>query len=297
MKYKVLMVFVSALVLGSCATDIKPFDENSEWKKLAGGLVFPEGPSISPDGKVYFSNCNGGWIGSYANGEMDTFLLADKENWGTTNGTTFFEGDLYACEYGIGKILKISTGGNIENYATNYKNKNFNRPNDLTFDNNGNLYFTDPKSYGKDKKDGRIFMVRKSSREVVLLQDSLAFPNGIAISPKDKKLYVCESAYNRILRFDITGNGLLANKKVFIELPGGDPDGIDFDTKGNLYVAHYGTGSLFVISSKGEILQQIATPGQRPTNLEFGGKNKKILYLTETETNALYSIPVNTSGL
>ena len=80
--------------------------------------------------------------------------------------------------------------------------------------------------------------------------------------------------------------------ELFIELPGGDPDGIDFDVKGNLYVAHFGSGTIYVISPVGQVLEKIKTPGAKPSNIEFGDSDFRTLYLTEDETNAVYKIKV-----
>jgi gluconolactonase len=268
-------------------------DENEKWVKVADGLNFPEGPAYDGKSSIYFSNCYGGWITKYSEGVKDTFVskFCDSLTIEKTNGLTFADdGFLYVCEYGKGKILKINKDANIEVYADGYKNEKFNRPNDLTFDLNGNLFFTDPKSYDKNILDGRIFLVDAKTQEVILLEDSLAFPNGINISPIDGKLYVCESAFNRILRYDITKENRLSNKKVFAVIPGGDPDGIEFDINGNLYVAHFGGKAIYIFSPDGKLLQKIETPGSKPTNLEFGDEDYKTLYLTEVETNSLYKI-------
>jgi gluconolactonase len=159
------------------------------------------------------------------------------------------------------------------------------------------LYFTDPKSYGNDKIDGRIFIVELNSKVVKLLADSLAFPNGIAFSADGKKLFVCESARNRILFFDVNHDGSLCNKSVFAELPGGDPDGLAFDVDGNLYAAHFGGGAIYVISPEGKIKEKLITPGKRPSNVEFGGDDMKTLFITEDETNCVFSTKVNIPGL
>jgi len=256
----------------------------SGWEKLACGLVFPEGPALASDGDIYFSNCNGGWIGVYADGVLDTFLIAGKNTFIKTNGLGWHENFLYACEYGRGKIIKIDTAGKVTNLVTEYNGEKFNRPNDLTFDKFGNLYFTDPGTYDPENPDGRLFRVNLTTREVTLMQENISFPNGIGFSPADQKLYVCESAKNRILRFDVSGEKLI-NREVFVELSGGDPDGFNFDEKGNMAVAHFGSGTLFIISSKGKIIGKIPTPGKKPTNVEIDGN---IIYLTETETNGLY---------
>jgi gluconolactonase len=274
-------------------------DPNSAWVKVADGLNFPEGPAYDGISSIYLSNCYGGWITKYTESVKDTFvskvddsLLIEK-----TNGLTFgIDGNLYVCEYGKGKILRISSDGKIEVYADGYKGEKFNRPNDLTFDKNGNLFFTDPKSYDKNILDGRIFLVDANTKEVILVKDSLAFPNGINISPIDGKLYVCESAKQIIVRYTITKENKLVDKQDFVDILGGDPDGIEFDVNGNLFVAHFGGKAVYIFSPDGKLLQKIETTGSKPTNLEFGDADYKTLYLTEVETNALYKIRTKYPG-
>jgi len=270
----------------------------ADWKKVAGGFSFPEGPAWDGKQYLYISNCNGNWISRYHGMQVDTFLTDSLSPMKKTNGLTVYkDGFLYACDFGINAILKISPEGEAEILADSYQDSPFNRPNDLAFDKEGNLYFTDPKSYGTDKLDGRLFRLAKNGTGVELLRDSLAFPNGIAFSPLDQKLYVCESAKNRILRFTLSNEGSIIKEEEFIELPGGDPDGIAFDVEGNLYAAHFGSGTLFVISTSAEIMYRLKTPGNKPTNLDFGGADLKTLFLTEVETGALYSMTVPVAGV
>ncbi|HRN25814.1 MAG: SMP-30/gluconolactonase/LRE family protein [Ignavibacteriaceae bacterium] len=274
-------------------------DKSENWIKVAEGLNFPEGPAYDGKASVYFSNCYGGWIAKYSAGITDTFvsisndsLLIEKTN-GLACGV---DGNLYVCEYGKGQILRINKNAQIEVLADGYDGKRFNRPNDIIIDENGNLFFTDPKSYDKNILDGRIFFVDVKTKEVFLLDDSLAFPNGINISPIDGKLYVCESAKQKIVRFTITNDIRLINKENFVELPGGDPDGIEFDEMGNIYVAHFGGKAIYIFSPEGKLQQKIETPGSKPSNLEFGDRDYKTLFLTEDETNSLYKIRTNYPG-
>ncbi|MBN2281150.1 MAG: SMP-30/gluconolactonase/LRE family protein [Candidatus Marinimicrobia bacterium] len=294
MKHNWILILATVIIGIHCNNEPTPL---YKWEKLTAGLDFPEGPAISDKGDIYFSNCHGGWIGVFSDGQLDTFLVSVDTSWQRTNGMVFRKGCLYACEYGLGKILKISLDGKIEDYATEWMGGKFNRPNDLTFDTKGNLYFTDPNSWGPDKLDGRIFLVRKGTGEVVLLEEGLAFPNGIGINPVNEKLIVAESAKSRVLSFDIQDNGTLTNKQVFIELPGADPDGFNFDVKGNCYITHHGTGHLFIVNIEGKIIETLKTPGLKPTNVEFGGKDMKTLYLTETETNSLYMCRTKYKGV
>jgi gluconolactonase len=270
-----------------------------EFIKIADGLNFPEGPAWDSKGNLFVSSCYGGYITRISSNSISKIAdSTSNPNLKQTNGLTVYkDGNIFACDYGLGAILKINSEGKSEIFVDGFNGKKFNRPNDLAFDDKGNLYFTDPKSYGKDKLDGRIFMINVRSREVSLLEDSLAFPNGIAFSLDGKKLFVCESAQNRILTFKVNDDGSLSNKTVFAELPGGDPDGIAFDTEGNLYAAHFGGGAIYVLSPDGTIKEKIFTPGKKPSNVEFGGEDMKTLFITEDETNSLYSIQVRIPGM
>ena len=300
MKHNIRAILIVILLIITCEMNYSQIiDPNEKWVKVADGLNFPEGPAFDGKSSICLSNCYGGWITKFTDGVVDTFIskLDDSLLIEKTNGLAYGkDGYLYVCEYGKGKILRISSEGTIEVYADGYKGEKFNRPNDLTFDNNGNLFFTDPKSYDKNILDGRIFLVDTNTKGVFLVEDSLAFPNGINISPIDGKLYVCESAKQKIVRYTITKENKLVDKQDFVEMPGGDPDGIEFDVNGNLFVAHFGGKAVYIFSPEGVLLQKIETPGSKPTNLEFGDEDYKTLYLTEVETNVLYKIRTNYPG-
>ena len=285
----------------SSANDVdkQPIPPNAVWQKVVDRMNFPEGPAWDGQNTLYASNCYGGWITRLTDDRADTFLIANKSpfTFQQTNGMIFHDGYLYACDFGVGAILRFATDGAAEIYAKDFNGAAFNRPNDLRFDAEGNLYFTDPKTYSREVLDGRIFRISTQDKSVTQLADSLGFPNGIALSGAGKTLYVCESAFERILRFTIGEDGNLTKKEVFVTLPGGDPDGIDFDSAGNLYVAHFGSGTVYVIAPDGSIKQKILAPGKKTTNLEFAGGDLKTLFLTEVETNALYKLNVEIAGM
>jgi gluconolactonase len=308
-KYKLASLCLILIALAGCGKNANRAGSNGAnhamaandsvaWEKVIDGLNFPEGPAWDGKGALFVSNCYGGWITKLSNGRADTFLTARASpfTFGKTNGMTFRDGHLFACDYGVGAILKIDAEGVTAIYANSFEGKAFNRPNDLAFDAGGNLYFTDPKTYGKDILDGRIFWISANDQTIKVAAEGLGFPNGIAFSADGRRLYVCESAYARILRFTVGPDGGLTQKEIFVELPGGDPDGIAFDSEGDLYVAHYGGSAVYVIAPDGKIKQKIPTPGKKPTNLEFADADLKTLFLTEVETNALYKRRVDVAG-
>ncbi|NWF89833.1 MAG: SMP-30/gluconolactonase/LRE family protein [Ignavibacteriaceae bacterium] len=286
------LLFIPQLSIAQTDTIIK-------FTKVADGLNFPEGPAWDGKGNLYVSSCYGGYITKIFSQNVSKFIDSTSNPYmKQTNGLTVHnDGNIYACDYGIGAIIKISPQGISQILIDSYEERRFNRPNDLAFDKKGNLYFTDPKSYGKDKLDGRIFKVNLESKKITLLADSLSFPNGIAFSKGGDKIFVCESAQNRILTFDVDSSGSFSNKTVFAELPGGDPDGLAFDINENLYIAHFGGGAVYILSPKAKVIEKIITPGKRPSNVEFGGDDMKTLFITECETNCVYSIQVKTPGM
>ena len=297
---KLLIVLVCFTALGFAQNLSDVMTTEPTWKKIAGDQNFPEGPAWDGSGNLYTSSCHGKWITKISNGSAEVFLTPSENPFtiNQTNGLAIgSDGYIYACDYGIGAILKISPQGKTEIYASGFGRKKFNRPNDLAFDGSGNLYFTDPKSYSKDTLDGRVFMIKSETHEVVLVANNLGFPNGIVFSKDYKTVFVCESAKNRVLKYSIAKDGTLTNQTTFVELPGGDPDGIAFDKNGNLFVAHFGGGAIYVVEPNGKILYKIKTPGLKPSNIEFGGSDFKTLFLTEDETNAVYETKMRVEGI
>ncbi len=298
-NFNITAIFVFLFTISIFSQENPQNKSDYKFIKIADNLNFPEGPAWNGKGSLFVSSCYGGYIYEISNDSTFKFIDSTQKPFRLkqTNGLTFDkDGNIIACDYGIGAILKISPSGNTEIISSGYNNKKFNRPNDLAFDPKGNLYFTDPKSYGKDKPDGVVYMINDKTKEGYSGRRSLCFPNGIAFSLDAKKLFVCESAQNRILSFDVDKDGKLKNKNVFVELPGGDPDGIAFDQNGNLNAAHFGGGHIFVISPDGQIIDSIKTPGKKPSNVEFGGKDLKTLFITEDETNSVYKTEVKIPG-
>jgi len=290
----ILIILILPTILFSQTSN---FFDSEKFELVVDKMNFPEGPAFDGSKAVYVSSCYGGFIKKIEGNKINLFVEADSNGIKQTNGLVFSkDGFLYACDFGLGAILKISKKGIVKVLASGYEGQKFNRPNDLAFDKKGNLYFSDPKTIDTLNPDGRVFMINKKNN-VRLLLDKIAYPNGLAFSADGKSLYLSESAKQRILKYDVLENGDLVNQRVFIELPGGSPDGLALDTEGNLYVAHFGSGFLYVVSPEGKILVEFSTPGKKPSNIEFAGKDLKTLYLTEDETNSVYKIKTKKRGL
>lgn len=136
------------------------FIQNPQWIKVAGGLNFPEGPAWNGKDALLVSNCYGGWIAQITDSKVDTFATIQSTGIQKTNGTAFDRyGNLFVCDFGLKAILKISPEKSMTVVANSCQNQPFNRPNDLAFAKNGNLYFTDPNQYDRQHPDGKVYCV------------------------------------------------------------------------------------------------------------------------------------------
>lgn len=287
------------IILAILMLNIFTFSQEIKWEKVATDLNFPEGIVWNYSNTLYVSSCYGGFISKIKN-DSSSILISSVDSSSKikkSNGLAVGkDGFIYACDYGIGAILKISQKGISEIYCSGYKGTKFNRPNDIAFDKKGNIYFTDPKSYSDTLPDGRVFRIDRKTKAISLVAESICFANGIAFSPDGNYLFVCESAKSQILKFKVLKDGSLGKRHIFVKLPGGDPDGIGFDIKGNLYAAHFGGGNIYIIAPDGKILEALKTPGKKPSNLEFAGSDLKTLYITDDETNSVYRTKVEVPG-
>ncbi|MDK2970416.1 MAG: gluconolactonase [Candidatus Sumerlaeota bacterium] len=304
MRFSAWLFLFLALPLASIlsAQEPAPMIVEPEWTLLANDLDFPEGPAWDGSGTLYFSSCLGEFLGRVDASGYSVFVSHDeqREKWQRTNGLTVgADGAVYACEWAEtgGAILRITPDGQISALTRDFNGARYNRPNDLIFDPNGNLYFTDPNSYGADKPDGVVYRIDHATGAVSIARAGFCFSNGLAFSADGSHLYLAESARTRVLRMAVNSDGTLGEPEVFVDMPGGDPDGMNFDADGNLYIAHFGGGHVWVVAPDGSVLRKIKTPGKKPSNVEFGGPDLRTLFLTEDETNSVYRTRVETPGL
>src|SRR5436305_5140707 len=158
-----------------------------------------------------------------------------------------------------------------------------------------------------------VYRIAEGKVERMLTQKEIDRPNGIAVPPDDKTLYVIDShprvgGNRKVWAFDLAPDGSLSKQRVVYDFgKGRGGDGMKLDTKGNLWVAaginkprgNEGesldvSAGVYVISSSGKLLGRIPIPEDLITNLAFGGAERKTLYVTAGKT--LYKIPVNNSG-
>ena len=210
---------------------------------------------------------------------------------GAPNGhKVLADGTHLVCDASHHAVLRLSADGKmLEPPASNSCNgKPLRGPNDLSLDTpHGGFYFSDPGDSSLKNPIGTIHYVNAAGK-TSLLDDGLAFPNGIVLTPDGKKLYLAESQKNRVLLYEVQGPGKLGMRKVFAELPkhpSGDlernqPDGMCLDAAGNLYVAHYGMQQVQVLDTSGKLIRQYDGGNVTTSNVAFGGPKHDQLFIT-----------------
>jgi gluconolactonase len=207
--------------------------------------------------------------------------------------------------------------GKSEVLTSKYKGKRYNSPNDVCIDEKGRIWFTDP-YYGKDPShkemdEEAVYRIDPDGKVTrVLSQPDIHRPNGLAVSPDNKTLYVVDShpkegGNRKIWALDVAADGSLKNQQLVFNFgKGRGGDGLKTDMEGNLWVAAgiyktRGTSEtldvptgVYVITPKGKLLGRIPIPEDLITNVVFGGPQRKTLYVTAGRT--LYSMPVTVSG-
>lgn len=300
-------------IINSNSSEI--LDPKSSLNLLFDGGFFTEGPAVSPDGFVYFSDITNtsssdmqaGYIWKYDPKTKKTNLFRSPS--GMSNGIIFdLEGNMIlalGADFGGRCVIRTNMEtGKSKIIAGTYNGKSFNSPNDLAIDKMGRIYFTDPRYGGHEAVEQPVMGVYRIDLNgtVKRIIDQAGTPNGILISPDQKYLYVASinasswSELNAVIKFELDNDGNTSNRQILIDFKGEyGPDGMAIDTDGNLYLARPGkTPGIYIYSPEGVQLGFISTPEQ-PTNVTFGhGETENFLFITAGKS--LYSIKINAKG-
>ncbi len=304
---------VNVEVIRNDAAINKIVGPNPKVFKVADGFKFTEGPVWVGDG-LLFSDPNANTIYKYTkDGKLAVFRtpsgysgsdIAEYRQPGSNGITLDPAGNIVLDQHGNRRVVKLEKDGSETVLADRYESKRLNSPNDLVYRSDGTLFFTDPNfglpKFGDDKRKELpytgVYAIYKGTLK--LLTTEFTGPNGIALSPDEKYLYIGNWDDNRkvVWRYDLAPDGSISNGKQFFDLTsfkGEDAiDGIKIDTAGNLYVS--GPGGLQILSPEGKHLGTIVTP-QHVHNMAWGDEDGKTLYLCAR--TGLYRIKLNIAGV
>ena len=264
---------------------------------VQGNFKFTEGPADDGEGMLYFTDIPAETIYQLSSDGKISPLTTTS---GHANGLMFDgKNQLIACQMdGQGVRIDRKTKA-VEVLAGQYDGKRFNAPNDLVIDRQGGIYFTDPLFRAPEPlpQGTQGFYYITPDRNVVQLDKDLPAPNGIALSPDEKTLYVIPSMSAQMLAYDVKESGKIENRRVFCRLEQKQPDGntggdgMTIDQQGNLYITA-ATG-VQIYNPAGKMLGTIVFPEQ-PANVSFGGPERKLLYVTAR--TGLYRCKMEVAG-
>lgn len=269
---------------------------------LKEGLEAVEGPLPMADGGVLFTNNSTKQVLRVApDGSISTWL----ENSGGANALTRLpNGDVVATQNVDLAIAVVKPGAPARMLASEFEGRKFNRPNDLIASRKGDIYFTDSAPMGVADPPLPSAVYRLSAKgQLTRVTKDIKRPNGVALSPDEKTLYVANTQGEYLVAFDLDASGEPKNPRDFAKLalppaqganaPTSGADGIAVDEKGRLFVAT--TVGVQVVSPKGELLGVIPMPKQ-PQNLAFGGgPRRNVLYVVGR--GAVYRIATQVKGV
>ena len=188
--------------------------------------------------------------------------------------------NIYACDTGNKAVMRITPDGGVTKYSTGAHDEPFNAPNYPAFDADGNLYVCDSGEWKAD--NGRIFRIRPGGEGAVWNRSLCEFPNGLCVDPVGESLFVAMSLNPpRVSQIAIGPDGSAGEARTVVELPRAVPDGVAFDSDGNLYISCYRPDRIYRYSPDGR-LDVLADDFEgtiiaAPTNIAFCGPDLDIL--------------------
>jgi len=271
-------------------------------EKIWGEGSFTEGGALDQDGSILFSDIGNRIMRFDAKTGRTTVF---REPSGRANGLIFDKlGRLIVAEganTGGGRRVSITErDGTIRTLADSYDNKRFNSPNDVAVDHDGRVYVSDPRYVGNEPREldfEGVFLIDLQGF-VIPLVTSAKKPNGLALSPDEKTLYISDNGAGRrvLIAAERARNGTVSRPRVIHDFgPGRGIDGMTVTTAGRIVAAagSGGTAAVIVLSPDGKIEAMIPTP-EDPANVEFGGEDGKTLYICAGKS--LYRINTTMTG-
>jgi gluconolactonase len=319
---------------------------NAPIQRLWTGALWSEGPAWSGQGRYLVwsdipNNRQMRWLED--NGRVTVFRMPSNNS----NGNTFdFQGRQLSCEHLTRRVVRYEHDGSISVIADRFEGKRLNSPNDIVPHPDGSYWFTDP-PYGGQLYEGapdaaggpsnaasrlksklgqavgmgdnrrelptNVYRVDPSGKvELVVGEDQVPDPNGLALSPDYKKLYVISTGKGPgdqgpggkgdMYVFDLGSNNKVSNRKLFSDFMVDGvkcgPDGVRCDVEGNLWVSSnagraVGYNGVTVWTPEGKLIGRIRLP-EVCGNICFGGPKRNRLFMAASQS--LYALYVATQG-
>jgi gluconolactonase len=248
---------------------------------------FLEGPSFDREGNLYVVDIPHGRVFRISpSGKFDVVAEYDGE----PNGLKIHkDGRIFIADYKNGLMRLDPVSGAVTPMLERRRSERFKGLNDLFFGANGDLYFTDQGETGLHDPTGRVYRLTPEGRLDCLVA-TVPSPNGLVMDRDEKALFVAATRGNCVWRLPNPREANSAKVGVFVQLSGGPggPDGLALDEEGNLAVAHFGLGCVWVFTPHGEPLYRVnSCRGRLTTNIAYGGSDRRTLFITESDSGCV----------
>jgi gluconolactonase len=296
---------------------------------LATDLEFPEGPVVMPDGSVVLVEIRGKrltrvWpdgrkevVAEIPGGPNGAALGPDGKMYLCNNGgfswiptrNTFMPGPASPAEYIGGSIQRVDLqSGKVEAVVDKCGEHRLNGPNDLVFDKQGGLWFTDlGKRRHRDMDLGGLYYLKPGMKEIVEGAFGTMPANGIGLSPDENTVYVAETPTARLWAYELSSPGEVKPRDPIYRGERGKPivglggyqmfDSLAVEASGNVCVATLISGCISVIAPDGTLVEQVPTGDRMTTNIAFGGPDLKTAYITLSGKGELVAMDWPRPGL
>lgn len=267
-------------------TRVYPDGRKEVVAKIPGG---PNGAALGPDGKMYITN-NGGF------------------SWVPSRGTLMPHAP-EPHEYIGGSIQRVDlTSGKVETLFTKCGEHNLKGPNDLVFDKQGGLWFSElGKRRARDMDVGGAYYIKPGMGEITEQVIGVLPANGIGLSPDEKTMYIAETPTGRLWAYNVGAPGEVVAGDTIYRGERGRPicglggyqmfDSLAVEASGNVCVATLVSGCISVIAPNGKLVEQVETGDRVTTNIAFGGPELKTAYITLSGKGELIAVDWPRGGL
>lgn len=264
----------SAFMVSNCSSSKKMFiAEDLTAENLFSVNI--EGPAFDKDGQLYVVNYqHDGTIGKVApDGTCSGFIELPA---GSIANCILFnsQGNMYLPDFTGHNILQVDM--QTQKVSTYCHEPLMYSPNDLCLNRSGQIFASDP---DWKREIGQLWRIDKDGKPV-LLEQNMGTTNGIELSPDEKTLYVNESIQRKVWKYDVDESGNISGKTLFYQFDDFGLDGMKCDKKGNLYITRWGKGTIVVLTPEGKFVREIPLKGKNCSNLVFGGKEGRTLFIT-----------------
>ena len=246
-----------------------------EFTPLNGFTSGIEGPACDAAGNLYAVNYERQHTIGKVTPDGTASVFVELPTGSIGNGIRFnSEGFMFIADYTNHNVLKVDM--DTREISVHAHEPTMNQPNDLAIGANDMLYASDP-NWGAST--GQIWRVDTDGK-VTLLEADMGTTNGIEVSPDERVLYVNESAQRNVWTYDLSPDGEISNKRLLIQFPDFNMDGMRCDIEGNLYITRHGKGTVVKLSPAGEVLLEVQLTGKLCSNIAFGGPDGRTCYVT-----------------